>query len=159
MQRLGGDRLTVEIFAHQVFIDLHDLVDDFRMGVGQGENVGISVFVKETVANRRKVLCRQVDRQAFGAKFFADLAHQCLEIDFLGVDAVDDHHAAKPALTGAAHQPARGHFDAGSGIDDDGGGFDCAHGRKRLPAKIGVAGGIDQLYFGLAGIKVHDRAV
>jgi hypothetical protein len=55
----------------------------------------------------RTVVHRQVQQQALLAKALADVGHQRRQVDVVGIDLVDDDHAAQAALAGQPRTCAR----------------------------------------------------
>ncbi len=89
------------------------------------------------------------------APHFLDVADELGEIDVLGVHLGDDDHPTQARLAGFLEHPASVHFDAGVGVDADGGGFDGPHRADRLADEIGIARRVDQIEMLAGVVEVH----
>ena len=113
-----------QVELHQLFVNLHHLVDDGGVGIGDGREQGLFAFrLEETVDDLVTGCGRQVQRQALVAEDLANLLHQRLQIRLRGVDLVDNDHAAEIVFLRMLHHGLGGRFDPGLRIDHHGGGF------------------------------------
>ncbi len=72
--QLGGvDVAVVQVAFDEVGVDLHHLLDQRTVGVGDGTEVAVAVAVVEAVDDGRGALVGQVDRQALAAEDGLDL--------------------------------------------------------------------------------------
>ena len=106
-----------EVVGQQVFVFLDDLVDQLAVGGGDRLEIGIAGIVLEHFDDIRRAMRRQVEQHALLAEALADIGDQAGQIEVVGVDLVDDDHAAQLALGGMAHHALGHQLDAGLGVD------------------------------------------
>ena len=82
-------------------------------------------------------------------------AHKFGKIDVLGIHLADDNHPSQSRLAGLLEHPARVHFDAGMGVDDDRRGFDGPQRADRLADEIGIARRVDQIEMLAGVVEMH----
>jgi hypothetical protein len=159
--KIGGARVlaVVEVLRQQRFVLLDQLVDQLAVGMGDRIEVGVALVVFQHLDHILAAMRRQIEQQAFLAEALADLVHQRRQVDVVGIDLVDHDHARQAARLGGAHHALGGKLDAGLGVDDDDRGFDTGQGGHRLPGKVGVARGVDQVDMHALGGKVHQRRI
>ena len=148
VQRRAGQAFlaVLEIALHHLLVDLDDLVDDPLVRVGHRAEIGVAGGIEEAVDDARAPVGREIDRQALGAERVAQLLDQRAEPGGVGIDLVDDEHAAETARLRVFHHPARAVGDAGGRVDDDRHGFHRGERRQRRAAEIGEAGRVDQVH-------------
>ena len=91
------------------------------------------------------VMGRHIQQQAFLAKALADGPHQGRQVHVIGIDLVDDDHAAQPALAGQVKHALGGQLDAGLRVDNHQRRVHAGQSRNGLPGKVGVTRGVDQV--------------
>ncbi len=134
-----------QVAPHGLLVDLDHLVDDLLMPVGDAGEVRVASRRKEAVHYRACVFGGQVQRQTLIAELGAKLLDQPGQIGIFRIHVVDHQHPRQAPLRGMVHDPARVVFDAAGGIDNHGTGFHRSQGRQGGAAKIGVAGGVNDV--------------
>ena len=85
----------LKITAHHRLVDLHDLINDALVRSRDILDVARAGGIEETIDHGRTVVGGQVDRQAFGAEGFAQLADQRGKLAGFGVDPIHHEHPAE----------------------------------------------------------------
>ena len=160
-RRMQGGRAGVgailEVLSKQFLVLLDDLVDERPMRHRDRLEIGIAGIVLEHFDDVRRTMCRQVEQQTLLAEAFADIGDQTGQIKIVGIDLVDDDHAAQLALGGMTHHALGHQFDAGLGVDDNQRRIDPGQRGNRLPGKIRVTRRIDQMDTDPFVAKIDDR--
>ena len=107
--------------------------------------------LKKQSTTRLAAVGRQVDRQAFLAEGRLELREQPRQVHVLGVDLVDDDHAAEIALPRPLHHAARDHLDAVLGVHHDGRGLHRGQRADRAADEVGQPGRVDEVDARIAG--------
>src|SRR5690606_20630042 len=102
-----------EIFFHEVFVHLDDLVENGGMAALHSVEIRFAGGVEQAFHDGLSAAGGEVDRKAFGAEGFADVVDEGFEVDFRGVDLVDDDRAGEVSFAGGFHHAAGDDFDAG----------------------------------------------
>ncbi len=148
-----------KIARQQRLVLLHQLVDQFAVGVGDRVEVRVAAVVLEHFDHVPAAMRRQVEQQALLAEALADLGHQAGQVDIVGVDLVDHDHARQAARLRRPHHALGGEFDAGLGVDHHDGGFDAGQRGDGLSGEIGVARGVDEVDVYAFPCEVDQRRV
>ena len=69
---------AAEVFLHQVFVHLDDLIENGGVAALDGVEIGFAFGVEQAFDDRLAAAGGQIDRQAFGAEGVADLARRAL---------------------------------------------------------------------------------
>jgi hypothetical protein len=145
--------------VHHRFIDLHHLVDDPLVPVGDGAEVAVAFPVAEAIHHPRTAVGGQVERQHFRAEFAAQRFQQRAQVVSGMVDLVDHDGAAQPARLGMLHHAAGAVADADVCIHHHRHGLHRRQRRQRRAAEIWVAGGIDQVDVDAGVAGAGDRGI
>ena len=158
MQLLGADLLTLlQVDLHQLFVELHHLVDDLRVrGVDVGEVRRVAVRGEEAIRDRCRAGSGQIQRQTLIAEGLADLVHQRLEIDVVRINAIHDDHATELLLCCETHDASRDEFDTGLRIDNDGRSLDGRQHAHRATDEVGIAGRVEHIHENAVVFEVTD---
>ena len=166
VQLILGQCALLQVHRHQVFIDLHDLVDELLVPLADRTEPGarpVAVFgLLPEIDHVRAVRCRQVQRQALLAERVADLLDERREravLIGLRIDLVDDDHPRQPPLRRHSHHAPGRRLDAALGIDDDGAGLDRREHAERLTEEVGKAGSVDEIKMLGLGLVVGEVKV
>ena len=158
VQLLGADFALLEVQLHQLFVDFDHLLDQRAVCVGHRREIRLARRIEKAIDDFLAAAGRQIDRQAFLAERALQVCEQTGQIDVLGVDLVDDDHAAQPAFARPLHHALGHHLDAVLRVDDHHGGLDRGQRVERLAEKIRIAGRVDQVDVRVAVGEVDDRA-
>lgn len=151
VQLLGLEFLSLfQIQFHQCLVHLHHLVDDLTVGLLHGREIGRRIralprWGKKAIDNALAAICRQVDRQAFGAEGIFDLRGQFFQIDPRGIDLVDNDHTAQGSVVRRLPLTQGHGLDAVLGIDDDDRGFHRVQHRQRTAQEVWKSRRIEQI--------------
>ncbi len=139
VQLLRGQILALlQVKLHELFVDLHHLVDDLAVGLRYGGKVRLfPSWLKEAIDHALAAVRRQVDRQAPGAEGLLDPGSQLFELHGLGIDLVDQDHAAQLTAVRCAPHTLRNGLDPGLGVDHYGGGLHGGQNREGAADEIG----------------------
>ena len=157
VQLLGRDLALVQVERHQLLVDLHDLIDQRAVRIGDRRKIRFAGRIEKTIDDALPVAGRKIDRQALLAECRADRGEDRRQVDVLGIDLVDDQQAAKPARRRPLHHSRRDHFDARCRVDDDRRGLDSVQSADRLADKVGKAGRVDDVDARVLGLEVKHR--
>ncbi len=157
MQLLGRDLALVQVERHQLLVDLHDLVDQRAVRIGDRRKIRFAGRIEKTIDDALAVAGRKVDRQALLAECRADRGEDRRQVDVLGIDLVDDQQAAKSARRRPLHHSRRDHFDARRRVDDDRRGLDSIEGADRLADEVGKSGRVDDVHARVLRLEVKHR--
>ena len=134
-----------EKMVHHAFVDLDHLVDDALMPSAHRADVAVAAAVAEAIDHRFAAVGWQIQRQHFIAEGLAQFVEQRRQLHALVIDLVDHDHAAQLAALGVLHHPSRAVANAGVGIHHHRERFHRRQRRQCGAAKIGIAGGVDQI--------------
>ncbi len=149
----------IEVVPHHRFVDLHHLIENALVRLGQGGEICRALVVEEAIQHVFAALAWQVHRQALRAEFLTQCVDQRTELRAFEVDLVDDNDTRKATLRGALHHASRAVFDAVDGVDHDGDGFGGGKRGKRRAAEVRVASRVDQIDVTAAVGNAGDGAV
>jgi hypothetical protein len=150
---LRGYLALLQVGLHQLFVHLDGLVDDPGVGLRHRGEVGVAGWIEEAVHHLGGARGGQVHRQALVAEGLADAAEQPFQVHALGVDVVDNDHAALLAFAGPFLQPPGHGLDAGLGVDDDGDRVHRGQHAQCLADEVGISGGVDEVDVGAAVVE------
>ena len=157
VQLLRRDLALLEVFRHQLFVDLDHLVDERLVRRRHRREIALARRIEEAVDHPLAAVGRQVDRQALLAERLLDLREHVGEIDVLGVDAVHDDQPAQAPLARPLHHPRRDHLHARARVDDHRGRLDRVERADRLADEIGKARRVDQVDARPLRLEVEQR--
>jgi hypothetical protein len=159
MQLFRRHLALFEIFRHQFLVHLDDLVDQRAVRFLHRGEICRARRTEEAVHHPLAAVGGQVDRQALPAEGGLDLGEQPRQIHVLGVDLVDDDHAAEIALARPLHHAIGDHLDAVLGVHHDGGGLHRGQRPDGAADEIGQSRGVDEMDARVLVLQVHDRSV
>ena len=119
MQLLGRELLALlEVERHQLLVDLDHLVDERASARPSTDEKSASPsgLKKQSTTSLPPCAGRLIGRHSL-PKTLLDAREQAGQIDVVGVDLVDDDHAAQPALGRGAHHALGVQLDAVLGVD------------------------------------------
>ncbi len=145
----AGVGAVLQVLGQEILVFFDDLVDEGAVGGGNGLEIGVAGSVLQHFDHVGGTVGGQVEDHALFAEALADVGHQRRQIEVLGVDLVDDDHAAELPLGGVAHHALGHQLDAGLGIDHHQGGIHARQGGNGLAGEIGVARGVGQVDVGV----------
>ena len=161
VELLRGQLLALlQVELHELFVHLDHLVDDLAVGLLDGGEVRtLAAGLEEAVDDPLAAVRRQVDGQALGAEGVLDLRGQVLQVHALGVDLVDDDHAAQVAVVCRLPHALGDGLDTGLGVDHDGGGLHRGQHRDAAADEVGESRGVDQVDVLAVGVEAGDADV
>jgi hypothetical protein len=103
-------------------------------------------------------LGRKVQREAFCSKDFPDLPQDLFRVRPIGVNLVDDDHAAKAGILGFLHHLHRHGFYAIHGTNHHCGGLDGWEHVEGATDEVCEAGGVDDVAVNLVEVEAANGA-
>ena len=112
MQLFRVNLALVEIHFHQLLIDLNNLINDLCVGLLNGGEDSAAGRIEKTIDHRLTAIARQIYGQTLPAKRLANILEQRRQIHIMGIDLIDNYHAAEFAVSRTLHHALGHHLDA-----------------------------------------------
>ena len=152
----AGLHTFFKVTRQQFLVFFNYLVQQGPVRRGDRGKVALAVIMSKQLHHVLPMRSGQVQQQTLRPETPANVLHQGTQVDVVGVNLVDDNHAAQTALTGLGEHAFGVEFNAGLRADDDQGCVSASQCAQRLTGKVGVTGGVDQVHMGACGLKTHN---